>query len=228
MERPVSAGALLFVIVGGYLFGSLPTGFLVARAMGIDIRAHGSGNIGATNAFRILGRPAGTLVLLLDAAKGAAAVLILPRLAAGIWPVPDVTTLAIAAALAAVLGHNYTCWLRFKGGKGIATSAGVLAALAPWALIITLSTFLIVLWVSRYVSLGSVVAAAILPIATWITGAPPAVLALNTLLGLMAIWKHRSNLRRLWAGTERRVGSKVPTPVTAGGSIAVEASEDPQ
>lgn len=201
------AGAVLLVAMGAYLFGSLPTGFLVARAMGVDIRAHGSGNIGATNVFRILGKPAGVFVLLTDAIKGAAAVLWLPHLASRVWPeTEDQILLRLVAALAAVLGHNYTCWLRFKGGKGIATSAGVLAALSPASLAITLVAFIVVVVVTRYVSLGSVVAAAVLPLAAWFTKAPYPIFWLTVVLGALAIWKHRSNLKRLLAGTERRIG----------------------
>jgi len=200
-------GAFLLVALGAYLLGSFPTGYLVGRAKGLDIRAHGSGNIGATNAFRLLGKPAGILVLLTDACKGALAVLLLPALAALWWPEADPVTLRLIAALGAVLGHNYTCWLRFKGGKGIATSAGVLAALVPYAFLITLAVFLTILAASRYVSLASILAAAALPAATWITLAPLPVLGLTSLLSVLAIWKHRPNIRRLLAGTEHRLGS---------------------
>lgn len=209
----MSVGAMLLVLVGAYLFGSLPTGYLVARAKGIDIRAHGSGNIGATNVFRILGKAAGTLVLLTDALKGALAVLILPALASRWLPGTDFITLRLLAALGAVLGHNYTCWLRFKGGKGIATSAGVLAALVPLAFLLTLAVFVLVLAVSRYVSLASVLAAVALPVATGLTHAPRPVLGLTLVLALLAIWKHRANLSRLMAGTEHQLGkSRIPLP----------------
>lgn len=216
-------GAILFVALGAYLLGSLPTGFLVARARGVDIRAHGSGNIGATNVFRILGAPAGVFVLLTDALKGAGAVLLLPPLAGQLWPGSDAITLSIVAALGAVLGHNYTCWLRFKGGKGIATSAGVLAALTPPAFLITLAAFLLVLAVTRYVSLASVIAAAVLPAATWATHAPRSIFWLTAVLGFLAIWKHRANLQRLRAGTERRLGQSgtpptSPTPPASAGN----------
>lgn len=208
----MSVGAILLVALGAYLFGSLPTGFLVARAKGIDIRAHGSGNIGASNVFRILGTPAGLVVLLTDALKGVAAVLLLPPLAARGWPETEIVTLRLVAAIGAVLGHNYTCWLRFKGGKGIATSAGVLAALAPPTFLVTVTTFCVVLAATRYVSLGSISAAAVLPVAAWITQAPRPIFWLATLLGFLAIWKHRSNLQRLLAGTERRLGQRAVAP----------------
>ena len=136
----------VIIAVAAYLLGSIPTGFLVARARGIDIRTVGSGNIGATNAMRVLGKPAGIFVLLMDAFKGYAAVTFLPPLifnwlaphyfrAVGSFsnePVELQTRYYVVAGIFAVLGHNFPCWLRFKGGKGIATSAGVYLALAPW------------------------------------------------------------------------------------------------
>ncbi len=191
-----------------YLVGSVPTGFLVARAKGIDIRKVGSGNMGATNVFRTLGKGPGILVLLIDAAKGALSVLLLPGMFAGIGA--DPVWLRLIAALGAVLGHNYTCWLGFKGGKGIATSAGVLAALVPQAFLITLGTWILVFAASRYVSLASVCAAGILPLATVLTRQPLPIIGLNLLLGLLAIWKHKANLERLLAGTENRIGKKPP------------------
>ena len=199
----------LLVVVGAYLLGSLPTGFLVAKAKGIDIRAHGSGNIGATNVFRILGKTAGILVLLTDALKGAVAVLVLPQLAVGLSSGTDPIYLRLSAALCAVLGHNYTCWLRFKGGKGIATSAGVLAALVPVAFLVTLAVFFGVLAASRYVSLASIIAALALPVATWLSHTPKPYFWLTVVLATLAIWKHRPNLKRLFAGTESRLGSKI-------------------
>ena len=195
----------LFVALGAYLLGSIPTGYLVARAKGIDIRTVGSGNIGATNAFRILGRGPGTFVLLADAAKGAIAVLLLPSLLAGSSDVP----FRIIAALGAVLGHNFTCWLRFKGGKGIATSAGVLAALVPWGFLVTLAVFVVVLALGRIVSLASIAAAVALPVAVAFT--PPRdrrLVVLTAVLSVLAIARHHANIRRLAAGTERRIGEK--------------------
>jgi glycerol-3-phosphate acyltransferase PlsY len=205
--------AYLFTTLGAYLLGSIPTGFLVARARGIDIRTSGSGNIGATNVFRILGKGPGILVLLTDAAKGALAVLCLPP-----WIAPhaaDPIPLAIVAALAAVLGHNFTCWLRFRGGKGIATSAGVLAALVPWPFLIILTTFLLTLLVSRFVSLASILAAAVLPFAVaFVPPGDPRLIALTALLGGLAIIRHIPNIRRLLNRTENRIGSPKNPPPT--------------
>jgi acyl phosphate:glycerol-3-phosphate acyltransferase len=195
-------GYTLTAIVG-YFLGSIPTGYLAAKARGVDIRTVGSGNIGATNVFRILGKPAGSAVLLIDALKGFLAA---RYVAFG----PDAPTEihSMIAGICAILGHNYTVWLRFKGGKGIATSAGVLLAWTPQGLAIVLSTFLIVLGLWKYVSLGSICAAAILPLGVWLTGGSRRMVALTTFVGLMAIYKHRANIQRLLAGTENRIGKK--------------------
>jgi glycerol-3-phosphate acyltransferase PlsY len=196
-------GYLLTAVVA-YFIGSIPTGYLFGRARGIDIRATGSGNIGATNVFRTLGKTAGIAVLLIDAVKG-----FLPArfLLCGVTPETREYH-SMIAGLFAILGHNYTCWLRFKGGKGIATSAGVVIALVPYGLLITLGVWLIVFAISRYVSLASVIAALVLPFAAWAVGRSPAMIALCTLLSVLAIYKHRSNIQRLLAGTEHRFGAK--------------------
>ena len=189
--------------IASYLLGSIPTGYLVAKARGIDIRSVGSGNIGATNAFRILGKGAGTTVLLIDALKGFLACRFI-----AFGPGSPSEAHAMVAGLFAILGHNYTCWLKFKGGKGVATSAGVLLALTPAGFGIALGTFLIVLMASKYVSLASICAALILPIAVWATGGTQRMLALTTFFSAMAIYKHRVNIARLRAGTESRIGKR--------------------
>jgi glycerol-3-phosphate acyltransferase PlsY len=219
-----------FVIaLGAYLLGSIPTGFLVARAEGIDIRKAGSGNIGATNSMRVLGKPAGIFVLLVDALKGFAACY-LGVIICAYYLSPPISVLsnspvdgnaqtdaffalvergAIIAGIFAVLGHNYTCWLKFKGGKGIATTAGVFLALAPWALLVALVVFILAVALTKYVSVGSIAAAIALPATVWIMS--PHNLFLNlvtTALGALAIFKHRKNMQRLMAGTENRLGKK--------------------
>lgn len=206
--------SLLFILIAlaGYILGSIPTGFLVARARGVDIRAVGSGNIGATNAFRILGRKAGTFVLLVDATKGWLACSCIPQLFLSLGFARDVLSpstvelMSIVAGFGAVIGHNYTCWLGFKGGKGIATSAGVLAALAPWALLVVVIVFLAAFGLSRYVSLGSLSAALALPLATWLTNGSGVLVGVSVVLSSLAIYKHRANIGRLLSGTENRVG----------------------
>jgi glycerol-3-phosphate acyltransferase PlsY len=207
---PFSGFAITVLLA--YLLGSIPSGFLLAKARGIDIRQVGSGNIGATNVFRFLGTPAGIAVLLTDAAKGWLAVYFLPRLVPGLvhWSptAMQLEWLRIVAGLGAVLGHNYTCWLHFKGGKGIATSAGVLIALVPKALLIILIVWLIVFLVSRFVSLASICAAAALPIASWATGESLLLILVTTAMGGLAIYKHKANISRLTKGTESRIKFK--------------------
>ena len=217
----------LATALGAYLLGSIPSGFLVAKAKGVDIRSVGSGNIGATNAMRVLGKPAGIFVLLADAAKGYAAVawltpmifnqfdIWLHRHFSGSWdyfqyqPVERQTRLFVLAGNFAVLGHNYTCWLKFKGGKGIATTAGVFLALAPWALLIALAVFILAVVATRIVSVASMSAAVALPVAVWVMSPNNLFLGIaTTALGVLAIYKHKSNIQRLMAGTENRLGKK--------------------
>jgi acyl phosphate:glycerol-3-phosphate acyltransferase len=201
--------AYLIAVTAGYLLGSIPFGFLMGKWKGIDLRKAGSGNIGATNALRILGKPAGSAVLALDAFKGAFACWLVPFLATAlVGDIGNGSTLAVIAGFSAVLGHNYTCWLRFKGGKGIATSAGVLLALTPGGLAISLSTFLILLGITRTVSIGSIGAAAILPFGTWLSGGQGGLLVITAVMGILAIYKHKGNIQRLLAGTEPRIGRK--------------------
>ena len=204
--------AFIVIAVVAYLLGSIPTGYLVARAKGIDIRAAGSGNIGAANVFRVLGQPAGIFVLLVDGLKGWAACRFIPAFAyehfAPNYFVENVQLeqqFAIVAGICAVLGHNYTCWLKFKGGKGIATSAGVFFALAPLAAGIALGTWIIVFALGRFVSVASLAAAVALPTAVWLTKDSLFLGIVTTALGLLAIFKHKGNIQRLARGTENRV-----------------------
>ncbi|HKS37943.1 MAG TPA: glycerol-3-phosphate 1-O-acyltransferase PlsY [Verrucomicrobiae bacterium] len=216
------------VAIAAYFLGSVPTGYLVARAKGIDIRTVGSGNIGATNVFRILGRPAGVLVLGADALKGFVAVATIvngyPQLH-GWFPQFFSTgagghsddqlreNLGIVAGIFAVFGHNFPCWLNFKGGKGIATSAGVLVALVPWALLVILAIWIVVFALTRYVSLGSIAASFALPFAAWLTGSSLTLVLITAGLGVLAIYKHKGNIHRLLNGSESRVSFKrKPSP----------------
>ncbi|MFM2295175.1 MAG: glycerol-3-phosphate 1-O-acyltransferase [Verrucomicrobiota bacterium] len=212
----------LLTALVAYLLGSLPTGYLVARAKGIDIRTVGSGNIGATNAMRVLGKPVGIAVLLVDALKGYAAVAWLTPLIFN-WLAPHFfglyvpfaksavelqTKFTVLAAVCAVLGHNYTCWLNFKGGKGIATSAGVFLALAPLAIGVAIAVFAVAVLLTRYVSVGSIAAGVALPVAVWFTRESMLLRVVTIALGALAIYKHKTNIQRLAAGTENRLGSK--------------------
>jgi glycerol-3-phosphate acyltransferase PlsY len=203
------------VAIVAYFLGSIPTGYLAGRAKGIDVRTVGSGNIGATNAFRTLGTVPGILVLLIDGVKGWGAVELSGVIAALLQPGSKLDAgmaeyLRIVAALCVILGHNYTCWLKFKGGKGIATSAGVLAALVPLALVISLSTWIVVCLCTRYVSLASIAASAILPFGTWIAGYSYRLIIITVAMAVLAIYKHKGNIQRLIQGTENKLGKKSP------------------
>jgi glycerol-3-phosphate acyltransferase PlsY len=207
--------AYIIVAVAAYLVGSIPTGFLVAKAKGIDIRTVGSGNIGATNAMRVLGKPAGIFVLLMDALKGWIACWLGIFIGAHFSPYFDTESLAllerfaIIAGIFVVLGHNYTCWLKFKGGKGIATSVGVYLVLAPCAVLVALVVFILAVAVTKYVSVGSIAAAIALAATVWIMTPHDLLLGVvTTALGALAIYKHKSNIQRLMAGTENRLGKK--------------------
>lgn len=214
---PVAIVGYILTAALAYLLGSIPTGFIVGKSRGVDIRSVGSGNIGATNVFRALGVPAGIFVLLADALKGWLAVALIAE-----WVLaqcaPHASPLErewvrIVAGVAAILGHNYTCWLRFRGGKGIATSAGVLAALVPWALLVGLGVWGLLLALTRFVSLSSIGAAFILPFATWLTTRrDPTLTSITAALATLAIYKHKSNIQRLLNGTENRLGGKKTSP----------------
>jgi glycerol-3-phosphate acyltransferase PlsY len=192
----------MLAVALGYLAGSIPFAFLLARRAGIDIRRSGSGNVGAANVLRTTGAWRGIATMALDVGKGAAAVLIadLTSSAAG---------LVAAAGAAAVVGHIYPVWLRFHGGKGVAVAAGVFAILAPAATAIAAALFLITVWATRYVSLGSVAATVALPPMAWLFGASTAVVGAAAGTGGLIVFRHRTNLRRLFAGTERRMGARV-------------------
>jgi glycerol-3-phosphate acyltransferase PlsY len=199
--------AYILIAVGAYLLGSIPTGFLVARVRGVDIRTVGSQNMGATNVFRVLGKGPGIFVLLADALKGWGAIalsryVIQPHYAHG----EELNEVAapIVAGLFAILGHIYTCWLQFKGGKGIATSAGVMVALVPWALLASFVIWLVAFVGTRYVSVASIAASAVLPVATWLTTHDLMLTGITSLVAALAIYKHKGNVQRLRNGTENR------------------------
>ena len=193
-------GAAILALVAAYLLGSIPFSYLVARLRGVDVRTVGSGNVGATNVMRSAGRAAGLAAFALDFLKGTAATLLARRLA-GI----DV---AAAAAVAAGLGHMHPVWLRFKGGKGVSTGAGAFLPLIPIPTVIGLATFGVVVALTRYASLGSMAGASALALGALLTHAPAAMTWAATATALLIIWKHRANIRRLAAGTERRVGAR--------------------
>jgi glycerol-3-phosphate acyltransferase PlsY len=193
----------LFVIpVAAYLLGSIPFGVILTKLFGAgDVRKVGSGNIGATNVARAAGLLAGILTLVLDVAKGAAAVLLAERFS------NDKATWMMIAALAVLLGHCFPVWLKFKGGKGVATAAGVFAALCPLACLAAVILFVLVVIFWRYVSLGSISAAAAMPLLIYFLWAPhhapPLVITIGTLaVAVLVIYKHDGNLQRLVEGVE--------------------------
>ncbi|MEO6993780.1 MAG: glycerol-3-phosphate 1-O-acyltransferase PlsY [Lacunisphaera sp.] len=192
----------------GYLLGSLPFGYLVARAHGVDIFKVGSGNPGATNVKRVLGAKAGNMVFALDALKGALAAAwpLLPFLA-----VPDTRIMGLVGVICAVLGHAFSIFTKFKGGKGVATAAGGLVVLIPFASLIGAVVWVLTFFITRYVSLGSVLAAVAVPVASWLFRNPLPLNLVATVLGLFVIIRHRENIKRLLNGTETKFVKKART-----------------
>ena len=186
-------------IVCGYIIGSVPFAFLLARREGVDLRASGSGNVGASNVMRTTGLSMGVLAMMLDGLKGVVSVLLAERIAtASIVPV--------AAGLASMLGHVYPPWLRFRGGKGVATAAGAFAVLAPAAATAASLVFIISVVATRIISVGSVNAAVTLVIVTMLARSSGAVIAGAVVAAAIILFRHRGNIARIVAGTERRVG----------------------
>lgn len=189
-------------ILLAYLIGSIPFALLLARRSGADLRRVGSGNLGAANVMRTSGVKTGLLVAALDVAKGAASVLIAERLASG-------PTTPAVAGFAAVVGHIYPIWLRFRGGKGVATACGVFSILTPVAVPPALAVFIATIWITKYVSAGSILATVALPPLAYVLGSPAAAVVVAVASAALILFRHRSNLWRLRAGTERRLGARV-------------------
>jgi acyl phosphate:glycerol-3-phosphate acyltransferase len=196
----------VIAIVAGYLIGSIPFALLLSRRRGIDVRHVGSGNVGATNVLRTVGAGAAVMTVLLDGAKGIAAVLIAQQLT-------DATAVAVLAALASVIGHVWPVWLGFRGGKGVATAAGAFGVLAPLAFIVALLTFVLTVWLTRFVSLGSMVAAVTLVGVLVVTASPLVLTGGAAIAVLVILIGHRANVARLIAGTEHRLGQRPITDV---------------
>lgn len=191
----------MFSILLGYLAGSVPFAFLLARRRGVDVRVAGSGNVGAANVMRTTGAGRAVAVMALDVAKGAAAVLAVRLSADSAW-------VAALTGVAAIVGHIYPVWLKFHGGKGVAVAAGVFSVLTPIGTGIAASLFLITVWLTRYISLGSIAATVALPPVAWWSGAPPAVVIAAAGTGALILFRHRANVVRLRAGTERKMGAR--------------------
>lgn len=193
---------MLIVLVAGYLLGSIPFAYLLGRRhRGIDLRMAGSGNVGAANLLRTTTKKIGVSAMALDMGKGIASVLVARQLEPG-------AAAPTVAGIAAVLGHIYPVWLGFKGGKGVATTCGVFAVLAPLATAIAGILFLVTVWWTRYVSLGSVVASALLGPLAYLTGSPEITVIGALIVAAIVIERHRANLGRVAAGVERRIGQR--------------------
>jgi glycerol-3-phosphate acyltransferase PlsY len=184
-------------VIASYLLGSIPTGLLLGKAFGVDIRSAGSGNIGATNVYRTLGRTVGVLTLAGDCLKGVVPVVLARHLG-----LPDIWL--AAAGSAAFLGHVFTVFLRFKGGKGVATALGVFLGISPLSVLAAFGVFALVLWKWRFVSLASMSAAALMALFIAAIDGRPLIISMTLLIAAVIILKHRENIGRLKAGTENR------------------------
>ena len=194
----------VIAVVAAYLIGSIPFALLLGRRHGIDVRRVGSGNVGATNVLRTVGARAALVTVLLDVAKGIMAVVVAQQLA-------DAPVVPVLGALAAIVGHVWPVWLGFRGGKGVATAAGAFAVLAPVAFSVAVVAFGLTVWLTRFVSLGSLVAALALVGVLLVTRSPLILTAGATIAALVIIAGHRDNMARLMKGTEHRLGQR---PIT--------------
>jgi len=191
----------IIALIGfAYLLGSIPSGYVLGKLSGVDVRQAGSGNVGATNVARAVGKRQGVLTLLADALKGMAPVAI------GLWMQLQPETIAMVAS-AVFLGHLYPIFLEFRGGKGVATGLGALLIIAPMATMLLVGVFVAVAFPTRLVSLSSIIAAALAPLVLWLFFQPPAIVWMGAFLAAMIVWRHRGNIQRLLAGTEPRFGA---------------------
>lgn len=190
----------ILLVFGAYLVGAIPSGYVLGKLAGVDVRAAGSGNVGATNVARVVGKRQGLLTLVIDVAKGVLPVVVGRRL-----NLPELAI--VCAGVAAFMGHLYPIYLRFKGGKGVATALGVFLALAPLATLVLIVIFAVVMGSSRIVSLSSIAAAAAAPLALWLLGYAAILTGMAMFVALMIVWRHRGNIQRLLTGTEPRFGS---------------------
>jgi glycerol-3-phosphate acyltransferase PlsY len=193
---------VLLLVATAYLIGSVPFALILARRLGTrDLRRIGSGNLGAANVLRTSGVRAGVIVMLLDIAKGAGSVILAHRFEGG--------AVTAAAGLAAIVGHVFPVWLRFRGGKGVATACGVFSVLTPLAIGPSLAVFLCAVWMTRYISVGSILASVALPPIAYATGSPAPVLGAALAASTLIVIRHRTNLARVLAGTEQRIGLRL-------------------
>jgi glycerol-3-phosphate acyltransferase PlsY len=199
LEAVMNNTLFILVLIAIYLIAAIPTGVVLARLMGgEDVRQKGSGNIGATNVYRVAGKLAGVLTLVGDTLKG-----FLPLLAFKTWLEPTPTQLGIASAVA-ILGHCYPVYLKFKGGKGVATALGIFLVLSPKAVFFALIVFILTVTITRYISLGSVLAALSAPLVILFLNHQQPIFLATLFIAALVIWRHNSNIRRLLDGTENR------------------------
>lgn len=219
----------LLLVLLAYLLGAVPTSYWVGRgAYGVDLRRAGSGNLGATNTFRVLGWKAAVPVIVFDVLKGWVPVVLFPS-----FDAETGVAWALAYGGAAIVGHVFSIWVGFRGGKGVATSSGVFLGLAPWAVLLGLVVWLVTVLVTRIVSLGSILAAVALPIGVWLLPSGPfggdtSLLLFTAGLSLFVLWAHRANLRRLVRGEELRFGAPPGTGPEAGPASESPAAETPR
>ena len=190
----------ILLVVIGYLLGSVPVGFIVGLRSGINVRETGSGNVGATNVARVVGKRQGILTLIADTAKGFLPVILAMQLGASL-----VATVLVGAA--AFLGHLFPIFLKFKGGKGVATALGVFLAMAPMTTLVLVAVFAIMVLTSRIVSLSSILTAVTAPIVFWLFAYPPVIVGMAAFIALAITWRHHGNIRRMMNGSEPRFGS---------------------
>jgi glycerol-3-phosphate acyltransferase PlsY len=201
----MESARFIFLLLLIYLVAAIPTGVVLTRLMGLeDVRSRGSGNIGATNVYRVAGKLPGILTLLGDILKG-----FLPLLVVKLWFAPTPLQFGVAGVVA-IIGHCYPVYLRFRGGKGVATALGIFLVLDPQALFGGGLVFLAAVALTRYISLGSVLAAIAVPLLTLLLGRPLPMVLSACAIGALIVWRHRDNLRRLLGGTENRFGAHPP------------------
>lgn len=214
---------LLIAVAVGYLLGSLPFGYLVARSHGVNIFEVGSKNPGATNVRRVLGSGPGNLVFALDAIKGALATfapwgyrLVVGRTSAAASALgqSEYYYLAVAGLIGAFLGHTFSCFTRFRGGKGVATGAGGFAVLFPLGILVAVAVWILAAVITRYVSIASILAAVSLPISAFVLKGPPVLIGASVFIAVLVVVRHRGNISRLIAGTENKIGHKPTAPKT--------------
>ncbi len=202
---------IIIALLAAYLIGSVSFGYLAGRLLlGVDIRQHGSGNTGATNVLRTLGTVPAIVIFFLDVGKGYAAIFL-----AGL--LTDIPLMIMLSGVAVVAGHNWPLFYKFKGGRGVATTVGVMLGLAPLVILISLLVGVPVIALTRYVSLGSIIGSFLVPVLMVAFRMPPAYILFGTVLAAITIWRHRENISRLLKGTENKIGKKVVIESKKGG-----------